>query len=88
MDMQSKNQYLKALIEKRGYLLGSKKGKSRLLDEYYQTTGQNRKYVIRKIRTGVYLKSNFGKRKRKKYYDGYVKAVLVEIWEIFNHPCG
>jgi hypothetical protein len=27
MDMQSKNQYLKALIEKRGYLLGVKEGK-------------------------------------------------------------
>jgi len=63
MDMKSKNQYLKALIEKRGYLLKSKKEKSKLLDEYCQTTGQNRNYVIRKIRTGVYLKSNFGKRK-------------------------
>ena len=55
--MYSRNQYLKALIEKRGYLLGSKKEKSKLLDEYCQTTGQNRKYVIRKIRTGAYLKS-------------------------------
>jgi len=88
MDMYSKNQYLKALIEKRGYLLKSKKEKSRLLDEYCQTTGQNRDYVIRKIRTGVYLKSNLGKRKRKEYYDGYVREALVKIWRIFDYPCG
>jgi len=61
----NKNQYLKALIEKRGYLLKSKKEKSRLLDEYCQTNDQNRNYVIRKIRSGVHLKSSFGKRKRK-----------------------
>ena len=88
MDMQAKNQYLKALIEKRGYLLKSKKEKSKLLDEYCQTTGQNRNYVIRKIRKGDYLKSSFGKRKRKEYYDGYVKEALVEMWQIFDYPCG
>ena len=88
MDMQAKNQYLKALIEKRGYLLKPKKEKSKLLDEYCQTTGQNRNYVIRKIRTGNYLKTSFGKRKKKEYYDGYVKEVLVEIWRIFDYPCG
>ena len=88
MDMYSKNQYLKALIEKRGYLLKSKKEKSRLLDEYCKTTGQNRNYVIRKIRSGAYLKSNFGKRKRKVKYDGYVKEALVKLWRIFDYPCG
>ena len=88
MDMYSRNQYLKALIEKRGYLLRSKKEKSKLLDEYCQTTGQNRNYVIRKIRKNLYLKPNFGKRKRKEYYDGEVRAVLVKIWRIFDYPCG
>jgi hypothetical protein len=88
MDMHSRNQYLKALIEKRGYHLLSKKEKSRLLDEYCQTTGQNRNYVIRKIRSGAYLKLNFGRRKRKEYYDGYVRDALVSIWRIFDYPCG
>jgi len=88
MNMYSKNQYLKALIEKRGYLLKSKKEKSKLLDEYCKTTGQNRNYIIRKIRTGTYLKLNLGKRKRKEYYDGYVKEALVKIWRIFDYPCG
>jgi len=86
--MKSRNQYLKALIEKKSYLLKSKKEKSKLLDEYCQTTGQNRNYVIRKIRTGAYLKSSFGKRKRKEYYDGYVRDILVKIWIIFDYPCG
>jgi hypothetical protein len=67
---------------------GQKKEKSKLLDEYCQTTGQNRNYVIRKIRKGIYLKSNFGKRKKKEYYDGYVKETLVKIWRIFDYPCG
>lgn len=88
MDMHSKNQYLKALIEKRSYLLKSKKEKSKLLDEYCKTTGLNRNYVIRKIRTGAYLRSSFGKRKRKEYYDGYVRDILVKIWRIFDYPCG
>ena len=86
MDMKSRNQYLKALIEKRGYVLKAKKEKSKLLDEYCQTTGQNRDYVIRKIRTGAYLKQNFGKKKRKEYYNGYVREALVKIWRIFDYP--
>ena len=89
MDMYSKNQYLKDLVLKRGYLLKSKKEKSKLLDEYCQTTGQNRNYVIRKIRSGAYLRTNFGKRKkRKEYYDGYVRAALAKVWEIFDFACG
>jgi hypothetical protein len=83
-----KKPIFKSINRKKRLSFRVKEGKIKLLDEYCQTTGKNRKYVIRKIRTGAYLKSNFGKRKRKKYYDGYVKAVLVEIWEIFDHPCG
>ncbi len=45
--MHSRNQYLKALLVK--YLKADKKNKGLLLDEYCQNTGQNRKYVIRKI---------------------------------------
>ncbi len=89
MDMESRNQYLKDLVQKRGYLLKSKKEKSQLLDEYCQTTGQNRNYVIRKIRNGAYLKTSFGRRKkRKEYYDGYFKVALARVWEIFDFACG
>ncbi len=41
MNMQSRNQYLKDLIEKRGYPLKSKRGKSQLLNEYCQSYQEN-----------------------------------------------
>jgi hypothetical protein len=85
MDMHSRNQYLKVLQTK--YQLTSKKGKSKILDEYCQNTGQSRKYVIQKINSRYLLKKT-GKRGRKQIYDGYVIAALVEVWKIFDYPCG
>lgn len=88
MNMSSRNQYLKALIEKRGYLLLSKKDKGRLLDEYCKTTGQNRSYVVRKIRRGRYLFSSLARKKRREKYDERVRLALVSCWRIFDYPCG
>jgi len=48
MNMDARNQYLKVLQE-RYFMAKSKKEKSTILDEYCKNTGQNRKYVIRKI---------------------------------------
>ncbi len=48
MDMRSRNQYLETLMPR--YLKADRKDKTSLLDEYCLNTGQNRKYVIRKIR--------------------------------------
>jgi hypothetical protein len=86
MDMHSRHQYLKTLREK--YLkTKSKKKKGQILDEYCQNTGQDRKYVIKKMNFKV--KSKEGQRKkRKEYYDGYLKAALVRVWEIFDFACG
>ena len=88
MDMHSRNQYLKKIrIE---YLrTRSKKPKSKLLDEAWKRTGLNRKYLVRKLRP----LSNLDKmkprlRRRKEFYDGYVRAALVRCWEIFDYPCG
>lgn len=90
MDMNSRNQYLKALIEERGYLLRPKKEKSRLLDEFCANTGMARKYVISKIRSGNYIKSKESKLRKKKvaYYDNEFTAELVSLWKLFEHPCG
>ena len=89
MDMRSRNQYLKTLIGERGYHAKSKKEKSKLLNEYCKNTGQKRKYVIRKIRSGKYLQETLStKRKRTQYYDGYVREALARCWEIFDYPCG
>ena len=65
----------------------SRKEKSSILDEYCSNTHQNRKYVIRKIRSSISLvpKRRGGK---EVIYDGYVKAALAKVWEIFDYPCG
>lgn len=84
--MNARNQYLKVLQRK--YLMAKlRKEKSLILDEYCKNTHQNRKYVIRKIRSRISLavKKRGGK---PIIYDGYVKAALAKIWEIFDYPCG
>lgn len=90
MDMASRNQYLKALIEERGYLLQPKKDKSRLLDEFCATTGMARKYVVSKIRSGNYVgsKESQPRKRRARQYDNELVAHLVNLWKLFDHPCG
>lgn len=85
MDMKARNQYLKVLQER--YVRASKKEKGRILEEYCKNTGQNRKYVIRKIRSQIVLEKK-PRRKRKGVYDGEVIAALAQTWEIFDYPCG
>jgi len=86
MNMDARNQYLKVLQEKY-FMAKSRKEKSSILDEYCSNTHQNRKYVTRKIRSCISLvpKRRGGK---KIVYDGYVKAALAKVWEIFDYPCG
>ena len=67
--MNARNQYLKVLQKK--YLMAkSRKEKSLILDEYCKNTHQNRKYIIRKIRSSISLvpKRRGGK---EVIYDGY-----------------
>ena len=52
--MNARNQYLK--VFQRKYLMAkSRKEKSLILDEYCRNTHQNRKFVIRKIRSSISL---------------------------------
>jgi hypothetical protein len=85
MDMHSRNQYLKVLIE--DYLKADRKGKGKILDEYCKNTGQSRKYVIRKINEMAF-KEPKPQKKRKAKYGRDVRDVLSKIWEIFDYPCG
>jgi hypothetical protein len=90
MDMKSRNQYLQSLIEKRGYLLQSKKEKGQLLDEFCANTDLNRKWAIAKIRTGQYLQSG-KKQTRKNRQPKYTNETIQELkrlWRIFDHSCG
>jgi len=84
--MNARNQYLKVLQGKY-FTVQSRKEKSAILDEYCSNTGQNRKYVIRRISSRISLvpKRRGGK---KVIYDGHVKATLAEVWDIFDQPCG
>lgn len=84
--MSARNQYLKVL-QRKYFMTKSRKEKSLILDEYCTNTHQNRKYVIRKIRSSISLRV---KRRGGKpiIYDGYLKAALAKIWEIFDYPCG
>ncbi len=94
MDMKARNQYLHTLITKnRGYHLRPRKEKSTILAEYCTITGQYRKAVSAKIRSGAYVKSmrketGEEKRTRASPYDTQVTAYLVKLWKIFDHPCG
>jgi len=85
MNMDARRQYLKVLQE-RYFMAKSKKDKSSILDEYSRNTHQNRKYAIRRIRS--FSSAPKERRKRKHTYDGYVKAALAKLWEIFDYPCG
>ena len=86
MDMNARGQYLKVLQEKY-FMAKSRKEKPSILDEYCGNTGQNRKYVIRKINSSISLavKRTGGK---QVVYDGYVREALAKVWEIFGYPCG
>lgn len=85
MDMNARNQYLRVLQE--SYCQArSRKEMSSILDEYCRNTAQNRKYLIRRINSSI--PSTSKKRRRKEFYDSYVRAALAEVWEIFDYPCG
>lgn len=94
MSMKSRNQYLEELIRKNeGYHIKAKKDKTKLLNEYCRVTGQNRKYVIDKLRKGLWVhqerrKKSGRQRIRKCFYDNNVKMALIKCWKIFDHPCG
>lgn len=85
MDLTMRNEYLKTIRPR--YLKASKEGKTRILDEYCHNTGQNRKYVIRKLspKENLILKRRKG---RKMIYDPRVIVELIKIWEILDYPCG
>jgi len=88
MDMYSRNQYLKEIRSE--YLkTKSKKEKGKLLDEAEKRTGLNRKYLIEKLKPKSNLdKDRSQRRRRKEYYDSYVREALVQVWRIFDYPCG
>lgn len=85
MDMHSRNQYLKVLVNR--YLKANKNGRGLLLDEYCKNTCQNRKYVIRKIKL-LSFGEPVARKRRKATYGSDVRDSLYRLWKLFDYPCG
>jgi hypothetical protein len=85
MDAEARNQYLRELREE--YVLAAKATKSRLLDEAVKRTGLARKVIIRKLARPVTLVRR-PRAKRRRIYDAAVAAALIELWTLFDYPCG
>ena len=83
--MKARNQYLKML--QKDYLGAAKLRKQELLNEAEARTGLARKYLIRKLAAKTRWDSK-QRKPRAPVYDGRVKAALVELWDIFDQPCG
>jgi hypothetical protein len=85
MDMASRKQYLETLLER--YLRVRKRQKGLILDEYCRNTGQNRKYVIRKIGVLAWAEPRPPRKRAPRYGQETVRA-LEKLWKIFDYPCG
>jgi hypothetical protein len=86
MDMHSREQYLESL--RKEYRRGNKKQKTRLLSEARQRTPLNRKVLIRKLAHPAKVRNGKKRPPRKATYGAEVVVTLVQIWEIFDDPCG
>jgi hypothetical protein len=79
------------ILHKR-YVKASKKDKTKILDEFIQTTGYNRSYGAHLLKTHVKKKKakRLSNRKagRKKLYTKDVLESLVLVWKIMDFACG
>lgn len=87
MDMNSRKQYLKSLQKE--YLKVSKSKKASLLDEAEKRTGLSRNHITSTLSP----KTNWNKEKRaaatrSRKYGSDLIIHLVNLWDIFDRPCG
>jgi len=86
--MQTKHEITKTILVR--YLRSTKEEKKKILDEFCATTGYERKYAITKLKklqmTPHFKDSIAGKhtRNRERIYDGYVEAVIEQIYEVLG----
>src|ERR1035441_7857773 len=86
MDMNTREQYLETLRPE--YRRGTRKQKTRLLNEARKRTRLNRKVLIRKLAHPAPLNSEEKRPGRGVVYDAEVVRVLVRLWVMFDFPCG
>jgi hypothetical protein len=83
--MHSREQYL--LEIRKEYEQADVDGRGRLLDEAQKRTRLNRKYLIRRL-NGPLRPVAVRRRRRSRKYGAAVGSALVELWEMFDFPCG
>ena len=88
MSLSTRREYLQKI--KSRYLKGSVKEKTKLLDEYCQSSKLNRKYVIHLLSARVNLtqKKTRPRKPRPVTYGNREIVYLKKIWEIMDYPCG
>lgn len=69
------------------YKAASRSEKSRILEEFCQTCGYNRKYAMGLLRNPPPLRKAPIKRPRATRYDAEVRRVLLQVWEMSNGLC-
>ena len=85
MSRQSKWDYLKAIYFR--YQKASKPLRSRILDEFCQVCGYNRKYAIRLLSGPAPQKTKTNPKTRRPTYGAKMISALAVIWEAAGYPC-
>lgn len=86
MNLEARKQYMETLRER--YFKAGKKEKGTILSEYCRNTKQERKYAIKKFNYKIKLKNKEERKPRSCFYENEVIVTLIEIWKIFDYPCG
>lgn len=84
--MHSREQYLERVREE--YRNADKKTKTRLLNEARKRTGLNRKVLVGKLAHPPVAKAEKKRGPRRPTYTREVQAALIQVWEMFDYPCG
>ncbi len=84
--MHSRKQYLTEV--RKEYERADMPGRSRLLDEAEKRTGYNRKYLIRWLNAVPGAQPVRRRRRRQAQYDAALTSALIQVWDIFEQPCG
>jgi transposase InsO family protein len=85
MSRKSKWDYLKAIFSR--YQKASKTLRSRILDEFCQVCGYNRKYAIRLLSGPAPQKTKTHPKTRRPTYGAKMISALAAIWEAAGYPC-
>ncbi len=85
MDRRAKLELANVLRER--YAISTRTAKSRILDEFMQTSGYHRKYALRLLSqpTGAL---DCAVPARRRIYDEAVKEALIVLWEASDRICG